>query len=238
MKTLIGFNGKKGSGKDTAGEILSQLTNIPTYALANPLKIICSELFGFTDNDIHGTAKETIQEFQLVSWKDKLITLSRDYFGELADEISNDILIDDFYKIVLLPNLRSENEDMQSALVRTSPRNILQLFGTNFARRIDKEVWIKLADKAYEQSGALIITDVRFNNEAKWIKSKNGLIVNLLRDKVENSGDTHSSEAGIDKELIDIKIDNNGPLEELRNSVELLLEYKIAPAVITMNDLL
>ena len=57
-----------------------------------------------------------------------------------------------------------------------SPRKVCQLLGTEFGRdMIRKDIWIKRAELQVEKNKAqgfkTIITDVRFENEAEWLRS-------------------------------------------------------------------
>ncbi len=64
----------------------------------------------------------------------------------------------------------------------------------------------------------LFITDVRFANEAERIKEWGGEIWHVVRDSV-NEGDMHASEQTLPEEYIDMTIDNNGSLRDLRMTV-------------------
>jgi hypothetical protein len=98
-----------------------------------------------------------------------------------------------------------------------TPRKAMQLLGTEFGRdMLRKDIWIKRAEREVEMNKArglkTIITDVRFENEAEWIRSlgeKAGLIylevTNLVRDEKYN----HASEAGITKAINDVTIQND-----------------------------
>jgi len=66
-----------------------------------------------------------------------------------------------------------------------------------------------------------IIPDVRYNNEAKAIKDRGGIIIKVERDV--GITDTHASEKGISDEYIDIVIDNNGSMEDLVEEVKTIL---------------
>jgi hypothetical protein len=57
---LIGIIGKKRSGKDTSGDYLVQNKNFTKYSFANPIKRGAMELFGFTEDQVFGDAKDVI----------------------------------------------------------------------------------------------------------------------------------------------------------------------------------
>jgi hypothetical protein len=80
----------------------------------------------------------------------------------------------------------------------------MQLLGTEYGRdMLRKDLWIKRAElehlKNVKIGRGTIITDVRFENEAEWIRSQPGAVLiyiqvpNLERDEKYN----HASEAGI-----------------------------------------
>jgi hypothetical protein len=97
-----------------------------------------------------------------------------------------------------------------------SPRYAMQKLGTEYGRdMMRKDVWIKRGELEFINNLRInrgtIITDVRFDNEADWIRSQpNSLLIylevpNLIRDEKYN----HASEAGIVKKESDVVIQNN-----------------------------
>lgn len=65
----------------------------------------------------------------------------------------------------------------------------------------------------------VIIKDIRFENEAHFIRTLNGEIWHIVRDNLE-SVKTHSSEAGIKVKPEDTIIHNNGTLENYTSAIE------------------
>jgi len=57
---IIGFAGKKGSGKDTLGNYLIEKYKFERYAFGDPVKEVCRILFGFNDQQLYGDKKEEI----------------------------------------------------------------------------------------------------------------------------------------------------------------------------------
>ena len=57
---IIGVLGKKRSGKDTTGDYLVANKNFVKYSFANPIKRGAMELFGFTEDQVFGDAKDEI----------------------------------------------------------------------------------------------------------------------------------------------------------------------------------
>jgi hypothetical protein len=57
---IVGILGKKRSGKDTTGDYLVANKNFVKYSFANPIKRGAMELFGFTEEQVFGDAKDEI----------------------------------------------------------------------------------------------------------------------------------------------------------------------------------
>lgn len=102
-----------------------------------------------------------------------------------------------------------------------TPRYAKQTLGTDWGRNlINRDIWIKYAEeysKRYPDK-VLVVTDVRFENEADFIRNSGGTIVHIKRQELDqiNGVANHESEAGVATKLSDIVITNDGTLEELR----------------------
>lgn len=90
-----------------------------------------------------------------------------------------------------------------------SPREMMQLLGTEFARNmIAQDVWITAMKRKLGPGMKVVIDDVRFNNEAEFIRSVGGTILEVKRTKLDHNHDTHVSEAGISEDFIHGTINN------------------------------
>jgi hypothetical protein len=63
---VIGITGRKYNGKDTTANYICEKYGYKQLAFAGPLKDICGKLFGFNDEQLHGSLKETPDD----SWFD------------------------------------------------------------------------------------------------------------------------------------------------------------------------
>lgn len=67
-------------------------------------------------------------------------------------------------------------------------RPFLVTYGTDIRRKLDENCWIKtIQDRVadYLSKGYYVfVTDVRFKNEAEWIQSNGGFLVNVARDSI------------------------------------------------------
>jgi len=129
----------------------------------------------------------------------------------------------------LSPDELELNKDNQLPVIGYSPRELLQTLGTEWGRQILHEnFWVDIAraeilslQQRNECSG-IVITDVRFENEATVIRDMGGIMAHIDRDCSIHIP-KHSSEKGIKMDEEDYLIYNIGNKEELWDQVEYLL---------------
>lgn len=81
------------------------------------------------------------------------------------------------------------------------PRSLLQWWGTDFRRKHDPDYWVKRLRKTLEshKPDVALVTDVRFRNEADFIHSLGGTLVEVQRIGAPDvSVQEHRSEAELD----------------------------------------
>ncbi len=111
-----------------------------------------------------------------------------------------------------------------------SPRQVMQLWGTETGRAIDVEIWVKSFQLRVQHgldSGHVkyVITDVRFENEYAIIKKLGGEVWRVERPSLPVSTDMHPSETSLDSyNHFDQVIMNDGTLEDLYRKVEKALK--------------
>lgn len=157
--------------------------------------------------------KDTVARY-LVNYKgflqDSFAAPIRDFVGRLCG-----------YTPDQLERLKEERHPMFGV----SPREMMQTLGTEWGRdRISQTIWL---DSLVYRVGAsihsrIVISDVRFENEAEAIRSMGGTIIHLGRNTTEVV-DTHASEAGIYAREEDFYIPNNSSFQDLYNAVEEVL---------------
>jgi hypothetical protein len=107
-----------------------------------------------------------------------------------------------------------------------SPRQALQTLGTEWGREcIGENLWVDIAKDRMIKADNIVISDVRFDNEARVIREMGGVIVNISRNDA-HSVNAHSSEQGIDNNLINMHIANNGTIEHLHKEIEYIFLNK------------
>lgn len=198
---IIGISGKARSGKDTFAEMLATELSKGAYppyvmmAFANELKLRCQAAFDLTWEQLWGNDKEVYDQRYP---KDR---------GTPPYCLGN----------------RDDGKGLEFMDERKhwTAREIMQDYGS-FYRSIDNEFWIKnlfkvAEDKEYTN---VIITDVRYINEAKYIQhKKGGYIIRVEREskdyRVHNMG--HASETELDEyKNFDFTVINNRTLDHLK----------------------
>lgn len=110
-----------------------------------------------------------------------------------------------------------------------SYRQMAQTLGTEWGRnQVNPDLWVLAAYervKYFHSHGYhAVITDVRFENEAEFVRSKGGVIWHIHRDGIAKVN-AHASEAGVSFKEGDQQIINNGTIHALEKRVlELIKE--------------
>lgn len=185
---IITLSGTKRSGKSTAAKILTSRYNFTEIALADPLRYICSRVFEIpVDVFLSDELKE--QPFS------HPITLNSEYLGHIEAIVENEW----GYRIDEAAHVRFLQHECQAF---TNPRQILQYVGTELIRgEIDDNIFLELADRKIKKiEGNVVVSDVRFELEQNWAKSKGALMVLIKRPSLELPKDNHVSENQLNNE--------------------------------------
>lgn len=113
---------------------------------------------------------------------------------------------------------------------KRSPRQILQLVGTEWYRTIDPNYWIDSLEKEitsqpyFKFSKGITISDVRFPNEVEFIKMNGGISININRpfgDIIESS--SHISENALKDWKFDFYIENDKDVIHLYQLIDSIM---------------
>lgn len=233
MIHLIGINGVIGSGKDTVGNIIQELTS----PYNDRIRVDHRDNGDFNIVPLRGTSEWQIKKF---AFKLKQVaSLMLGYPVELFED-------QEFKKQVLPLEWNYFGPSIQSGGISTADivekqmdiRTFLQKLGTEAVRDgLHTNAWVNALFSDYKlenHSGPTrdmrypkwIITDCRFPNEAQAVKDKGGIIIRVNRPGIK-SGE-HPSETALNNWDFDYIIDNSAGLEELREKVaEMLTHFKI-----------
>jgi len=106
-----------------------------------------------------------------------------------------------------------------------SPRQLMQTLGTAWGRdTVREDIWIRHAQRRLDNyrriSTKVVVTDVRFPNEADWLRANGGELWHVLRKAAPNVVHLHAS--NIPLAVLpgaDSVITNDEGLEQLRHQV-------------------
>ncbi|CAM9699182.1 unnamed protein product [Ectocarpus sp. 6 AP-2014] len=162
---MIGFVGRKRSGKDTLAMFVRDLfpeTNIMSFA--DPLKQACKHAYHLRDEQLDKT------------------------------------------------------KDVIDPRWGMTPRDMMKSLGMKYFRHEDPHHWTKNMSFRIQGLGSIVISDVRFQNEAAFVKENGGVLIHVWRD-MESNNDNDVSEQTTDEIACDHYIRNDGSLEDLRAKI-------------------
>lgn len=111
------------------------------------------------------------------------------------------------------------------ALDGRTPRHVMQTLGTEWGRdMIHPDLWINTAKARIKyhvnQGRRVVVTDARFPNEVAMLQEAfSARVINISRDSDSAGSDSHVSETGIKSLPFDVKLLNNGSVEEFADKV-------------------
>lgn len=192
------------SGKDTFSKELAKHLDMELYALAQPIKDIICELFNWTEEHRDGSYKEI----------ELLYSISPDSL-DAAGVMYNKYMLDAFEpfhdcweKLIGLFEIEVKENDLGYCVI--SPRRAFQLFGTEWGRALNEDIWLEIAPKTNN-----VITDVRFDNEATYFKARGAEVILIDRPGFKPVTNDHASENGVSERLIDLVVTNDSSKEAL-----------------------
>jgi hypothetical protein len=243
---LIGISGKQKSGKDTVAKMIQYLTFYNT-----PDRVSFNELFEYelkySDWQIKKFAYKIkqiasiltgipVEDFEKQEVKN--MELGEEWWYKMGYDVGWDKeWTNEGYTGI-------ENEVHTKCFLKPAVRNLLQLIGTEaFRDNVHPNTWVNALFADYKpehfrvvknEEGVVIdhlttlpkwlITDVRFPNEVKAIKDRNGILIRVNRymgTQLMGSKEYHESETALDSyKDWDYEINNNGSLSDLLDSVK------------------
>jgi hypothetical protein len=224
---IIGINGYSGSGKDTIGAIIQYLKSPDLGNIT--IEDVCK------DYEKYELVLDEQSDWEIRKFASKL----KDIASHLTGIDIEDFEDQEFKKT----NLGAEwwttcDEGYQPMTVR----DFLQKLGTDALRDgLHPNIWVNALMADYKKQLRIetnhphsehltarypnwIITDVRFENEAKAIKDKGGVIIRVDRPGVSPINN-HSSETSLDNWKFDYKVANLSGIFELKESVRNILNH-------------
>ena len=193
---IIGFMGKAGSGKDTCADFLIKEYNFKRYAFGDPVKETVGAMFGFSNEQLYGSLKNTIDP----KWN-------------ISPRQAFQIIGTDFAQYIIHEKIPSINARV--------PKRHLWVKRFQYWYEQHKEI-----HNSRGESGIIkiVISDVRFKHEIECIKELGGYIIKIERPNIETLN--HSSEYEqdtIDSNYINNTIINEGTVEELNKKLTIVI---------------
>ena len=206
MTKILGFAGKKQSGKNTCCNFL-QMLKFHEYGVCKNAslneqgQILVSDLFGETvsGSDWIPLTEEYVDISQLLeSFRPCKIYA----FADVLKEFAVDVLGLEYNQVY---GTNEEKNSPTHLLWENMPtgnnkgpmtgREVLQYFGSDICRKMYENMWFDACIRRIRKDNPelALISDVRFSNEILGIKEAGGIVFGLPRDIV-NGKDTHSSE--------------------------------------------
>lgn len=171
-----------------------------------------------------GSGKDTVARILRDQWAHQHAACVQLAFADPVRELAVAFLrgfgVRDPYRLVIDPELKNVVIDA----VGLSPRRIMQTLGTDWAHaHAGRDVWIRsmeirLHDAARAGMKHVVISDVRFELEAEWLRGQGGVLW-----RVDRPGVTPVLEHVSETEMAQIRshrtVENDGTLADLESAV-------------------
>lgn len=183
---IIGISGRSGSGKSTMADYLVRSRKFVAISLADPVKRICKEVYGFSDSQLWGGSENRGCPVDKYQRKDGTFLTAREALQRLGTEWG-----------------RSCYENTWVDMCVGSAARVLAGEHYDPVRGFNHTLWESIFR---EKPGGVVIPDVRYDNEAERIKEGGGVLIRLTSEWAlppSNGVEGHSSEHGISYGLVD-----------------------------------
>ena len=257
MTKILGFAGKKQSGKNTCCNFL-QMLKFHEYgvcknaSLSEEGHILVSDLFGETvsGSDWIPLTEEYVDISQLLAnfpckiyaFADVLKEFAVDVLGLEPNQVYGTNEEKNSPTHLLwenMPGVVTDEDDwkglwQEENLHYHDPgpmtgREVLQYFGSDICRKMYENIWFDACIRRIRKDNPelALISDVRFPNEIKGVQDEGGIVFGLPRDIV-NGQDTHSSEQ-VDLSLCDYLLPEGDIDTTTRALYKIITENRIHP---------
>lgn len=216
MSFVLGINGAAGSGKDTVGEYLIRHHGWSgKHAFARNLKDMVKEIFKLSEEDV---SSQEGKRRQLEEPK----VFTKDRFSSVLAWM---------YRTHQKANTSKAQVKAVTDLIGTklyTPRQIIQFIGTDICRTLVPSYHVDVLGAQVSREGNWVVTDVRFENEAEFVRGPcEGKVIKLnLLDIPDEDMRKHISENALEHWDGFAKIIDNDKqgLDLLYKQVDLFLE--------------
>lgn len=182
--------------------------------MTKPLRLIGLVGYAGTGKDTVRQQLETEHGFVGLAFADPIRQMLRTLFTE--NGIDEKYMDDRQFKEATIGDLMTVRP--------VTYRQMAQTLGTEWGRAMSPDFWTCIAgayisDQRQHGERQFVISDVRFVNEAEWVKSAGGELWRISRPAAA-AVRQHTSEAEIERIRHDVWIDNSRSLEDLWMAVD------------------
>lgn len=151
--------------------------------------------------------REVMPELQLIAFADRLKEVCSVYFGVPLHYFYDERMKDHFY-----PEFQLTVREMMTSM------------SDHLKRGYGLYIWLRPVRQRYEELKAdgaygLVVTDVRYEYEAEWIRSEGGAMCHVSNSRTDSGAGEHSSEQGIQFLSGDASFLNEGSMAYLQTQV-------------------
>lgn len=195
-KEIVGFAGKKRSGKDTAADAIANRGYKP-IAFAAPIKDTCQNVFRFSDDHLDGSKKEEVDDFWGFSPRWAMQMIGTELF---RDHIDKNVWVKS-----LLARIDESNHDRWAVTDVRFPNEVDKL-----EKAGAEVVYIRRPQKEPDLQPMKL-----------WIAKQGGLVKKAASVFTEFGSEYHASEISLDDHPVTNGADiiNNGTVDEFCEAV-------------------
>lgn len=215
---IIGVTGRAGSGKGEVAKRLCVTHGFVRTGFADPLK---REVL-----DAYALPAEQLEFFNNRANKERTLL-----------QFSLQYCLDADFVALMCPLQLSGPETMREMVKPRSFRQICQRWGTEYRRAQNQDYWLNKCDEFILSQcdqpvppAGVVVDDLRFENEAKFLRRVGGTVINMLRDNI-TMVEGHVSETPLPQTYIDYSLNNNHTIRTLELGVDSLMAHLTEKAV-------
>jgi dephospho-CoA kinase len=219
MITQIALSGKCGAGKDVVGKYLLEKYDYKVVRFSHYIKKIVGECTNTSLNDNY-YKKQKIPNYDINF--PKYYEICSRITGHLSVLFEDNFINENQTKINDISNVISTKRGITLGTYQ-------QIIGVYFRENFDKNIWIKFFWNDIKEFEKVVVVDVRFKNEVKFLKDKAFTIIRINRFKKLRTNslcgrdENHISEVDLDNYSFKNVIDNNYTKKELYKKVEQII---------------